>query len=195
MGRHEALGERLAEVAVREGIGMSHRELEALLVVAHAELERELLFGVGKAMLAKPRDRACLEIVEDRGQIAGRDVRKATDVARREFPLHVGDEEPEGREDAGRRRNDRERAAEKLHERVRVQRSGAAESDERKAARVLSALDGDETQPAQHVLVRDRDDRAGPVLEAHVEALCHLRDRARRELGVQLIRPPSRLRR
>ena len=93
-------------------IGMRHRELEALLVVAHAELERELLLGVGEAMLAKPRARACLEVVEDRGQIAGRDVRKATDVARREFSLHVGDEEAESREDARCGRNDRERTAE-----------------------------------------------------------------------------------
>ena len=115
-------------------------------------------------------------------------------MAHRELALHVCDEEAEGREHAGGGGDDGDRAVQKLHERVGVQRPGAAEGDERERAWVLAALNGDEPQAAQHLLVRDRDDRAGGFLETDAQALRHSADRSEASSGCSSMRPPEQAR-
>ena len=129
---------------------MGHRELEALLVVAHAELEREPLLGRREPFALEPRQRVRLEIAQDRGQIGRGDLGEAPDVARRELPLHVGDEEAEGREDAGRGRDDRDAGC-RASSISAFAWSGPAppNATSAKRARVLTALDGDEAKPAR----------------------------------------------
>ena len=72
-------------------------------------------------------------------------------------------------EQAGRGRHEHRERAHDLRDRVRVERAGAAVGDEREVARVVAALDGDEPQRAGHVLVDDREDPLGGLLDG-VEA-------------------------
>ena len=68
-------------------------------------------------------------------------------------------------EQPGRGRHDHRERAHELGDGVRVERARAAVGDEREVARVVAALDGDEPQRARHVLVHDREDALGRLLD------------------------------
>ena len=96
--------------------------------------------------------------------------REQADVRLGELVAEVGDEVADGAEQAGRRRHEHRERPHQLGDGVRVERAGAAVGDEREVARVVAALDGDEPQRARHVLVHDREDPLGRLLdrgEAH----------------------------
>ena len=67
----------------------------------------------------------------------------------------VARDEAERREHAGRLRDEHGADAELFGERARVERTGAAERDEREPARIVAALDRDDAQRAQHLSVHD----------------------------------------
>ena len=52
-----------------------------------------------------------------------------------------------------------------MRERVGMQRTGAAEGDQREVARIVALLDRHEPQRAEHVLVDDVDDALGRVFD------------------------------
>ena len=109
-------------------------------------------------------------VVEDRRHLGRVGLGEDADVGLRELVAEVGDEVADRAEQAGRRRDDHRERAHDLRHRVRVQRPGAAVGDERELARVVAALDGDEPQRTGHVLVDDREDPLGGLLdrgEAH----------------------------
>ena len=93
----------------------------------------------------------------------------------------------------GRRRHDHRERAHQLRDGVRVERAGAAVGDEREVARVVAALHRDEPQRAGHVLVDDREDPLGRLLDGargRSRRRSSARPRApRRRRGV--ISPPS----
>jgi len=148
----------------------------------------------GAMLSPASHSRALLEGEEDRVEARLRELREAADVAHGELALHVRHEEAEGREHARGRGDHGGRAPEEIHQGVRVERAGAAERDEGEPARVVASLDGDEPQPAQHLLVRDRDDREGGLLEGGAEALRDLPDGAGGEVEVECHATPEQAR-
>ena len=85
----------------------------------------------------------------------------------------------------GRRRDDHRVAAHQLRDRVGVQRARAAEGDEREVARIVAALHRDEAQRAGHVLVDDREDAVGGLLEREVHGVGDLLHGSARALDVE----------
>ena len=133
---------------VRVAVPLGVRGVEALGETG-AELDRQLerLARVAEIGLAFGR------------QLSG--VRERDDVrAHGVAPLVRGDE-AEGREHAGRRRDEHGLHLELLRERARVQRPRAAERDEREVARIEALLDRDDAERTRHLRVDDRDRRRG----------------------------------
>ena len=76
-----------------------------------------------------------------------------------------------------------------------MQRTGAAEGDEREVPRVVAALHGDEPQRTGHVLVDDVQDPLGRPLDVEAEGVADLLHRRLRSLDVELhlaAEPPRR---
>ena len=78
----------------------------------------------------------------------------------------VGVEQAPRREHAGRGGMTTRRDVEQLRQPARVQRAGAAEGDQREAARIVAAADGDRADGARHRVVDDLDDAGGGLLHA-----------------------------
>ena len=96
-------------------------------------------------------------------------LREQADVRLGELVAEVGDEVADRAEQAGRRRHDHRERAHQLRDARSRAAARAAVGDEREVARVVTALDGDEPQRARHVLVDDREDALGRLLD-RVEA-------------------------
>ena len=83
--------------------------------------------------------------------------------------LDVGVEQAEGREQAGRRRHDDARHAERRRHAAGEQRAVAAEGEQREVARVAAALGRDRLDGADHVGGGDQMRAVGRVLQRHAQ--------------------------
>ena len=91
------------------------------------------------------------------------------DVRLGELVAEVRHEVSDRAEQPGRRRHEHGKGTHELGHSVCVQRPGTAVGDEREVARIVAALHRDEPQGTRHVLVHDRKDALGGLLD-RVEA-------------------------
>ncbi len=134
-------------------------------MVAHVGRVGDPLRVLGDPLGVQPAVARPPSVVEDaRHLLAGRR-RDEPDVGLGELVAEVGDEVADRAQQARRRRDDHRERAHQLRDRVGVQRPRAAERDEREVARVVAALHRDEPERAGHVLVDDREDAVGRLLD------------------------------
>ena len=123
-----------------------------------------------------------LELALDQRRI---DLRRAERLRPHLVDADVGEQQAERGEDPGVGRNDHLRDAERAGERGGVQAAGTAEGEQREAAGVVAALEGDHLDRAGHVLVGDLDDRRGQLHRLHAETRRKPIDRLDREARVE----------
>ena len=154
----ETAGE-VIEPATPQPVGIDlEREFVALAEIADVGLVTQALSRLLNAFFAQPDPGLAAEPRQD-ARRPGRDRRRrCAHEGLGEFVLHVGIEEPQGGQHARGRRHDHRIAAGEHGHRVAVQRTGAAEGDQRKIPRIEALLHGDKPQRAEHVLVDDVED-------------------------------------
>ena len=110
---------------------------------------------------------------------------------RREMGAHqivaqIGDQHAERTQNSGGRRYQQARDRQFARQRRAVHRPGAAEWHQRQTARVVTALDRDDTDPASHIGVGDAQDAGGGSGQVEPERRGDaVLDRARRRIGVE----------
>ena len=83
--------------------------------------------------------------------------------------------------------------AQLLRERHRVHRAAAAEGDEREVARVEAAVDGDQLERVDHVVVGDAHDAPRCLVGVRAEPRAHRLDRPLHRVHVRLHRPAAKI--
>ena len=156
--------------------------------VAHPDRSRQRDLAPWSALAVELLEHALLELREalaDLGEVAvrerrvqpPRDLRGVLDVAR---------EHPFGGEDRRVGRDEDRFRADVVTVEDRVRRAGAAVRDEDAVPRVMSLLDRRLADQVGHLRVDDPEDADRDLLRLHPELLAHLRERAQRELPVEL---------
>ncbi len=125
--------------------------------------------SAGTASASSQATASALELAEHARHSCGVEGAGLLQAGARELGLEVGDEQPERGEHAGTRRHDDGAHAEQAGERGAVQRTGTAEGEQREVARVVAALDRDDADGADHVVVDDGEDAARRLLQAQAQ--------------------------
>jgi hypothetical protein len=154
--------DRLARAGPADG------KLATLAVIAQ---ERDLCRAAQMpvdAFDAKPVLRLRFKLGEDAFRLCDVDRTGARQRAA-ELGLEVCREQPVGAEDAGRRRDHDAGNAQQFGECRTVQRPRAAEGHQRELARIVAALDRDDTHRADHVVVDNGEDAPRRILQRQAE--------------------------
>ena len=175
VGLLEAL-DQLGRVGCRRA---GDRQLEGLSGVAH--LVDDLGGGAGRVPSAVSISSATSAAIRSALRSCAREHHRAGGVA-----AALRGAEAERREDAAGARAEHPPDAELAGDRRGVHRAGAAEGQQREAARVDAALDGDHAQRPDHLLVGDPDDPLGGLQLPEAERAGEPRHRGPRRLGVEL---------
>nr|WP_228430976.1 hypothetical protein [Baekduia soli] len=191
VGRREVLDDP-GQVA---GVADRHRQLIALARVAHVGREGDLAARGVDLLALEEVARLDLQRAQALGQLGGLQPGQRADERLAVLAADVGDDEAQRRQDAGLGGHDDGEAAEHRGQRVGVQPARSAEGHEGEALGRQAALDGDQAQRAEHVLVDEVDDPLGRLGHPDAEAVGDARDRCVGGVGVELHRAPEQARR
>ena len=166
--------------------GDFHRNLPALMPVAQVGGARHGAGRFGDGLAREPVGGVALHVPIRRRHLRRRRLAARVDERLRVVVSQVGEQQPVGRKNAGRGRDDDGFDSEQRRQGAGVERSRAAEGDEGEVRRVESAPDGYGAHRARHVVVGDFDYAGGGGFHAHAERVGDaLADGAAREVGVQ----------
>ena len=163
--RVEALVELAEAVRAHLPGRQAHGDLVALAVIAHVGHVADAAQLLGDALVLEPLLGPLAELLEDARHVLRLGVVEHADVRAGELVAEVGHDVAECAEQARRRGHDHRERAHDPRDGVRVHRPRPAIGNERKLARVVASLDGDDAQRTGHVLVDDGEDALGSVFD------------------------------